>query len=187
MVFLCRSLSSIWLLNFIFTNQTMRTFLFITQRSSILTFCWIESSYRHFSKQTNYETPHYATVCYFLFFLPRCYKYKLPHCLFKHSQSFSFNVTVQIPHLQNFYSVVCLATALWPPLKWDSPQSDLRIPLSILSTHSFSLIPFSSCLHLYLRLPFTSKILSIFPSITCCRRRFLGKTWPIQLAFLILW
>jgi hypothetical protein len=42
----------------------------------------------------------------------------------------------------------------------------------------------SSCL-LLLRLPVTSTLLSIFPSITCFRRQLVCKMWPIQLAFLL--
>jgi len=38
-----------------------------------------------------------------------------------------------------------------------------------------------SCLHLLPRLP----INSIFPWVTCFRRQFLRRMWPIQLAFLL--
>ena len=44
----------------------------------------------------------------------------------------------------------------------------------------------SSFLRLLPRLPLTSIPPSIFPSITCCRRQFLRKMWPIQLAFRLL-
>jgi hypothetical protein len=40
-----------------------------------------------------------------------------------------------------------------------------------------------SCLHLPPRLPFSSIIPAIFPSIKCFRRQFLRKMWPIMLAF----
>jgi len=43
----------------------------------------------------------------------------------------------------------------------------------------------SSCLLLLPRLTATSILPSIFPSITCFRRQFLRKIWPIQLAFLL--
>jgi hypothetical protein len=43
----------------------------------------------------------------------------------------------------------------------------------------------SNCLHLLPRLPIISLLLSNFPSITCFRRQFLRKMWPIQLAFLL--
>ena len=56
--------------------------------------------------------------------------------------------------------------------KWEYPLLSLR----------------SSCsfLHLLPRLPVTSILPFIFPSITRCRRQFLCKMWPIQLAFLLL-
>ena len=44
----------------------------------------------------------------------------------------------------------------------------------------------SSFLRLLPRLPVTSIPLFIFPSITRCRRQFLRKMWPIQLAFRFL-
>jgi hypothetical protein len=43
----------------------------------------------------------------------------------------------------------------------------------------------SSCLRLLPRLPVISILPSNFPSITCFRRQFLRKMWPIQLAFLL--
>jgi hypothetical protein len=49
----------------------------------------------------------------------------------------------------------------------------------------FSLRSSSSCLHLLLHLPVTSILLSVFPSITCFRRQFLCKKWPILLAILL--
>ena len=47
----------------------------------------------------------------------------------------------------------------------------------------FSLRSFTGCLHL-LRISFTPIPPSIVPSITCFRRQFLRKMWPVQLAFL---
>ena len=44
----------------------------------------------------------------------------------------------------------------------------------------------SSCLHLFRRLPITSILPSIFPSITCFRGHFLRQILLIQLAFLLL-
>jgi len=44
----------------------------------------------------------------------------------------------------------------------------------------------SSFLRLLPRLPVTSIPLFIFRSITCCRRQFLRKMWPIKLAFRLL-
>jgi hypothetical protein len=40
----------------------------------------------------------------------------------------------------------------------------------------------SSCLRLHPRLPITSVLPSIFPSVTCFIRQFLWKMWPIRLA-----
>jgi hypothetical protein len=44
----------------------------------------------------------------------------------------------------------------------------------------------SSFLHLLPRLPVTYIIPSIFTSITCFRRQFLRKMWPMKLVFLLL-
>jgi hypothetical protein len=57
-------------------------------------------------------------------------------------------------------------------LKWEYPILSLR--------------PSSSFLHLLPRLPVTSIHYFIFPSITCHRRQFLRKMWPIYLAFRLL-
>ena len=56
--------------------------------------------------------------------------------------------------------------------KWEYPLLSLR--------------PSSSLLRLLPRLPLTSIPPFIFPSITRCRRQFLCKMWPIQLAFRLL-
>jgi len=56
--------------------------------------------------------------------------------------------------------------------KWEYPLISLR------SSSSF--------LRLLPRLPVTSIPPFIFPSITPCRRQFLHKMWPIQLAFCLL-
>jgi hypothetical protein len=58
------------------------------------------------------------------------------------------------------------------PFKWEYPL------LSVRSSSSF--------LRLLHRLPVTSIPPFIFPSVTCCRRQFLRKMWPIQLAFRLL-
>jgi len=50
----------------------------------------------------------------------------------------------------------------------------------------FSVRSFSSWLRLLPRLPVTSILCCIFPSITCFRRQFLRQLWPIQLASLLL-
>jgi len=44
----------------------------------------------------------------------------------------------------------------------------------------------SSCLDLISRLPITSILPSIFPSITCFRTQFLRKIPPVQLVFLFI-
>ena len=68
-----------------------------------------------------------------------------------------------------------------------------RVPHTVRSSASsfnfgyplVSLRSSNSCLHLFLpHLPITSILPSIFPPITCFRRHFLHKTWPILLAFL---
>ena len=66
-----------------------------------------------------------------------------------------------------------------------STEGDLALPLSISSILFFSLRSSSACLHLLPRLPVTSILPSIFPSITCFVKQFLRKTCPIQLTFLL--
>ena len=82
--------------------------------------------------------------------------------------------------------VVCLTTGPKPipkpalhivrsrasSFKWEYPLLSLR------SSNSF--------LRLLHRLHVTSIPPFIFPSISCCRRLFLRKMWPIQLAFRLL-
>jgi hypothetical protein len=46
-------------------------------------------------------------------------------------------------------------------------------------------MPPSSCLLLLPRLTVTSILPYTFPSVTCFRKQFLRKMWPIQLAFLL--
>ena len=75
-----------------------------------------------------------------------------------------------------------------------SKASSKTIPHIVRSTASsfnwqyplLSLRSSSSFLRLLPRLLVTSICPSIFPSITCCRRQFLRKMWPIQLAFRFL-
>jgi hypothetical protein len=66
-----------------------------------------------------------------------------------------------------------------------SPQSVVYCFFLHVTVPSFSLRLPSSHLHLLPRLPITSVLPSIFPSITCFRRQFVHKMWPIQLAFLL--
>ena len=56
--------------------------------------------------------------------------------------------------------------------KWEHPLLSLRS-----SSNFLRILP---------RLPFTSIPPFIFPSITCSRRQFLRKMWPIQFAFRLL-
>ena len=81
------------------------------------------------------------------------------------------------------HSVFSLTTGPKPPLKLF-----LQIVRSIASSFKWdypllSLRSSSSFLRLLLRLLVTTISPFIFPSITCFRRQFLRKMWPIQLAF----
>ena len=71
------------------------------------------------------------------------------------------------------------------------PKQFLHIVRSRASSFNwqYPLLPlrsFSSFLRLLPRLLVISICPFIFPSITCCRRQFLRKMWPIQLAFRFL-
>ena len=81
------------------------------------------------------------------------------------------------------HPVVCLTTGSKPLTK-----RSLHILRSTASSFKWDyplLFLWSSCsfLHLLPCLLFTSISLFIFPSISCFRRQFLCKMWPIQLAF----
>jgi len=80
---------------------------------------------------------------------------------------------------------VCLKTS---PKLFQSELSTLRSRASSFKweypLHSFR--SSSSFLRLLPRLSVTSIRPSIFPSISRCRRQFLRKMWPIQLAFRLL-
>ena len=81
-----------------------------------------------------------------------------------------------------YYSVVCLTTGPKP-----LPKRFLHIVRSKASSFKWEypllfLRPSSSFLRLLPRLLVTSISPFIFPSITCFRRQFLRKMWPIQLA-----
>jgi hypothetical protein len=81
-------------------------------------------------------------------------------------------------------SVVRLTTGPLPLPKL-VPHTVQASASSLSFQHSFiSLMSFSSCLHLLPHLPLTFALPSVFRSITCFRRQFLHKMWPIQLAFL---
>jgi hypothetical protein len=81
------------------------------------------------------------------------------------------------------HSAVCLTTGPKPLPKRAlhivrSRASSFRWEYPLLSSWSSS-----SFLRFLPRLPVTSIPHFVFPSITCCRRQFLRKMWPIQLAF----
>jgi len=85
--------------------------------------------------------------------------------------------------LHFIHSVVCLTTGPKP-----LPKRALHIVRSRASSFKWeypllSLRSSSSFLRLLPRLPIISIPPCIFPSITCCRRQFLCKMWPIQFAF----
>jgi hypothetical protein len=82
--------------------------------------------------------------------------------------------------------VVCLTTGPKSLPKWylhivQSTASYFRWEYPLLSWRSYS-----SYLCLLPRLPVTSIPPLVFLLITCCRRQFLRKMWPIQLAFHLL-
>jgi len=64
------------------------------------------------------------------------------------------------------------------------PECDPVLPFSDVH-YPFISLTSSSCLRLLRRPSVISILLSIFPSITCFKRQFLCKMWPIQLAFLL--
>jgi hypothetical protein len=81
---------------------------------------------------------------------------------------------------------VCLTTGPKP-----LPKPPLHIVWSRASSFrcEYPLLPLrssSSFLHLLACLPVTSILPFISPSITCCRRQFLHKMWPIQVVFCLL-
>jgi hypothetical protein len=83
-------------------------------------------------------------------------------------------------NITRHYHLVCLTTRLQP-----LPQRVLQRVRSSASSFNLqyllvSLRSSSSCLHFLSLLP----VPSIFPSVTCFRRQFLHKMWPILLAFL---
>jgi hypothetical protein len=89
-------------------------------------------------------------------------------------------------HSLLIHSVVCLTTGPKP-----LPTRDLHIVRSRASSFKWeypllSLRSSSSLLSLLLRLPVTYIPSFTFSSITCFRRQFLRKTWPIQIAFRFL-
>jgi hypothetical protein len=106
----------------------------------------------------------------------------------KHMCSYHAACMYSMRHLvsQSFiHSVVCLTTGPQP-----LPKRVLHWVRSSASSFNFQYLLFSlrsssSCLCLLPRLPVIYILSSNFPSITCFRRQFLRKKWPIQLAFLL--
>jgi DNA-directed RNA polymerase subunit N (RpoN/RPB10) len=89
----------------------------------------------------------------------------------------------KIIHLIHHHSIISLTTVPQP-----FPKPVLHTVQSNASSFNFqyplvSLSASNSCLRLLPRLPITSILPSIFPSVTCFRRQFLHQIWPIQLAF----
>jgi hypothetical protein len=87
-----------------------------------------------------------------------------------------------------FHYVVCLTTVPKPHPKQILHRLQSNASFFNYQCHLISLRSSSSylCL-LFLCLPIISPLpFSIFPSVTCCRRHFLCKMWPIQLGFLFL-
>ena len=92
----------------------------------------------------------------------------------------------QLYRTKFIHSVFCLTTGPKPP-----PKRCLHTVRSRTSSFKWeypllSLMSSSSFLRLLPRLLATSISPFIFPSITCFRRQFLRKMWPIQLVFLFL-
>ena len=79
--------------------------------------------------------------------------------------------------------VVCLTTGPKPLPKWALHIVQSRAYSFKWEYPLLSLSSSNSFLRLLPCLPVTSIPLCIFPSITCCRRQFLRKMWPIQFAF----
>jgi len=85
----------------------------------------------------------------------------------------------------SFIYFVCLTTGLQPLTNWvldrvRSSPSFISLQYLLLSLRSSS-----SCLRLLPRLPVTSILSSIFPSMICFRRQVITKIWPIQVVFFL--
>jgi hypothetical protein len=82
--------------------------------------------------------------------------------------------------------LVCLTTGPKPLPKWALHIVRYRASSFRWQYPLFSLRSSNSFLRLVPRLPVTSILPFIFPSVTCCTRQFLRKMWPIQLTFRLL-
>ena len=99
----------------------------------------------------------------------------------------AMNLRLEFKDCFVIHSVICLTTDPTPLPKWfrhivRSRASSFKWEYPLLSLRLSS-----SFLHLLPRLLVTSISPFIFPSITCFRRQFCGKMWPIQLAFRFLY
>ena len=99
---------------------------------------------------------------------------------------FDQNMVISRPLHSFTHSVFCLTTCPTP-----LPKRFLQIVRSRASSFKWeypllSLRSSSRFLRLLPRLLFTSISPFIFPSITCFRRQFLRKVWPIPLAFRLI-
>ena len=97
-----------------------------------------------------------------------------------------FDIVLGLLFQYSFHSVFCLTRGPTPP-----PKRFLNIVRSRAFSFKWgypllSLRSSSSIVRLLPRLLVTSISPFIFPSVTCFRRQFLRKMWPIQLAFLFL-
>ena len=90
---------------------------------------------------------------------------------------------IKLALCQSSSSVICQTTGPKPLPKWFLHIVQSRAPSFNWQYPLLSLRSSSNFLHLLPYLLVTSICPFIFPSITCCRRQFLRKTWPIQLAF----
>jgi hypothetical protein len=125
------------------------------------------------------ETLAYVLIIYILHLLVKCNKI-LQKCAIRASRCYSIFTQYMSLKIHSFiHSVVSLTTGPKPlpkralhivrsrafSFKWEYPLLSLRSSSSFLR-----LIP---------SLPVTSISPFIFPSITCCRRQFLRKMWPV--------
>jgi hypothetical protein len=99
---------------------------------------------------------------------------------------FISDVPIFTDHVFHNHLAVCLTTGPKPLPKRVLNKVRSRDSFSRWQCPLLSLRSFSSFLRLLSRLPVTSIPPLIFPSITCCRRQFLHKMWPILLAFRLL-
>ena len=79
----------------------------------------------------------------------------------------------------------CLTTGSKPLRKHFLHRVRCSVSFFNLQSPLLSLRSSSSCRCLFTRLPVTSILPSVFPSITYFWRQFLPKMWPIQLPFLL--